>query len=106
MSARYGDCRGAGALALTPSGTWSLRGARGYSGSFARQLTLNVQSVRESHSLELLQALEQAATEGGIRLQAEGVLMDGASTEPIALEYDGEFMPIAISKDATFFVMI
>ena len=48
-----------------------------------------MQSVRESHSLELLQALEQAATEGGIRLQAEGVLMDGASTEPIALEYAG-----------------
>ena len=66
-----------------------LEGSTGYSGSFARQLTLNAQSVRESHSLELLQALEQAATEGGIRLQAEGVLMDGASTEPIALEYDG-----------------
>ena len=45
-----------------------LEGSTGYSGSFARQLTLNVQSVWESHSLELLQALEQAATEGGCLL--------------------------------------
>ena len=58
-----------------------LEGSTGYSGSFARQVTLNQATSSDEQARDLLVALEASAAEGGIVLQGEGVLLEneGAS---------------------------
>ena len=43
-----------------------VEGSTGFSGSFARQLTLNPASGRLAETADLLDALEQSAAEGGV----------------------------------------
>ncbi len=64
-----------------------LEGSTGYSGSFARQITLN----QQTQYTDLLAALERSAAEGGIVLQGEGILIDdsGHSGKSLSLQYDG-----------------
>ena len=86
---------------------WNMvtEGSTGFSGSFARQVTLNAVSAGAAQTDDLLDALELSATEGGIVLQGEGVLVDdgrgapgaaqsGAATaaprvQAVALQFDG-----------------
>ena len=58
---------------------WNMvtEGSTGFSGSFARQVTLNAASAGAAQTDDLLDALELSAAEGGIVLQGEGVLIDG-----------------------------
>jgi len=53
-----------------------LEGSTGYSGTFARQLTLNRKTANQRLTLELLPALEASAAEEAIVLQVEA-LLDG-----------------------------
>ncbi len=68
-----------------------LEGSTGFSGSFARQVTLNTSSVKEELTADLLQALEVAAAEGGIVLEGEGVFIEQGESKPIELQFDPEF---------------
>lgn len=70
-----------------------LEGSTGYSGSFARQVTLNKSSIKDDLTNELLNALEVSAHEGAIVLEGEGVLIEGGNAQPLELQfhagYDG-----------------
>ena len=68
-----------------------LEGSTGFSGSFARQVTLNATSVNEDLTGGLLNALEVSATEGGIVLEGEGVFIDDGKSKPVELQFDPEF---------------
>jgi YVTN family beta-propeller protein len=68
-----------------------LEGSTGFSGSFARQVTLNSTSVKEDLTSGLLDALEVSATEGGVVLEAEGVLIDDGKSNAVELQFDAEF---------------
>ncbi|MEM7013790.1 MAG: ankyrin repeat domain-containing protein, partial [Verrucomicrobiota bacterium] len=51
-----------------------LEGSTGFSGAFARQVSLNQQTADDSLARRLLDALETSADEGGVVLQCEGSL--------------------------------
>ena len=68
-----------------------VEGGTGFSGSFARQVTLNTDSASAAETSVLLDALEMSAGEGAIILQAEGVFIDGGNASAIALQYDAPF---------------
>lgn len=55
-----------------------LQGSTGFSGSFARQVTLNPDTAGQAQTSDILDALEVSSEEGAILLQAEGVeIADG-----------------------------
>jgi YVTN family beta-propeller protein len=68
-----------------------LEGSTGFSGAFARQITLDKETADAALTKDLLDALEQSAGEGGIVLQGEGVFIDGARATPVALQFDARF---------------
>jgi len=68
-----------------------LEGSTGFSGAFARQVTLNTASVKEEVTADLLRALEVAATEGGVVLEGEGVVIENGESKPVELQFDPEF---------------
>ncbi len=68
-----------------------LEGSTGFSGSFARQVTVNSTSVDDDLTNDLLDALELSDSEDGIVLQCEGVLIDEENTKKIVLQYDCDF---------------
>ncbi len=67
-----------------------LEGSTGYSGAFARQVTLSETSFDEELTLDLLDALEISDSEGGIILQGEGVLLGAETTIPVSLDFDAD----------------
>lgn len=70
-----------------------LEGSTGFSGSFARQVTLNQTVANAALTAGLLDALELSAIEGGIVLQGEGVFIDGGSATPVSLQFsDGVYV--------------
>jgi hypothetical protein len=68
-----------------------LEGSTGFSGAFARQVTLNRDSATSSSTADLLDALERSARDGGVVLQGEGVFLDAGKSTPVALEFDARF---------------
>ena len=62
-----------------------LEGSTGFSGAFARQITLNRASAVAPSTNDLLSALEQSATEGGIVLQGEGVFINSEEATQLHL---------------------
>ncbi|MFQ5731104.1 MAG: ankyrin repeat domain-containing protein [Planctomycetaceae bacterium] len=68
-----------------------LEGSTGYSGSFARQVTLNKSSVRDELTSKLLNALERSAAEGAVVLEGEGVFLNGKQPQSIAMQFDASF---------------
>ena len=64
-------------------------GSTGFSGSFARQLTLNRDTAKEALTTDLLEALERSAREGGIVLQCEGVVLEEGEGRSVVLQFDG-----------------
>ncbi len=86
-----------------PLGPWQmfLEGSMGHSGAFARQLTLNAQTAGpgRAQSEKLLIALEQAASNGTIRLQGEGL---GGEQSPVSLAFlQGTYINIATQDKFT-----
>lgn len=65
-----------------------LEGSTGYSGSFARQVTLNENSADNELTTDILRALEHSAAEGAIVLEAEGLLIDDSNAEAVAVQFD------------------
>ncbi len=64
-----------------------LEGSTGFSGAFARQITLNRKTAPQALTGDLLDSLEQAAAEGGVVLQAEGVFIDSdQAVTPVKLQ--------------------
>ncbi len=65
----------------------------GYSGAFARQVTLTSDSIVDASTLDLLAALEQASREGAVVLQGDGVRSDGDSSSPVNVQFgdDGRY---------------
>ena len=63
-------------------------GSTGFSGSFARQLTLNRDTAREAMTENLLAALETSAREGAIVLQCEGVIVGEGKGQAVVLQFD------------------
>ena len=80
----------AGRKRFDPVWDMVLEGSTGFSGAFARQVTLNKTSVEESLSLQLLDSLEQSAREGGIVLEAEGVWLQSKKGQAVNLQFDGD----------------
>jgi len=68
-----------------------LEGSTGFSGAFARQVTLNQASAGSTLEDDLLEALEQSAAEGGVVLQGEGVFLDGETATPVSLQFDHQY---------------
>ena len=77
----------AGRRRFDPVWDMVLEGSTGYSGSFARQVTLNKQTADEELTADLLNALEVSAREGAVVLTVDGVLFGGAQT-PVSLRFD------------------
>lgn len=78
-----------------PDPRWQmvLEGSTGFSGSFARSVTLNALSANAAMTSDLLDALELSASEGGIVLQGEGVFIDGATSTGVSLQFeDGAYV--------------
>lgn len=68
-----------------------LEASTGFSGAFARQITLNRHSHAHPITAELLNALEQASAEGASLLQAEGLFINKDKAIPVALQFDAQF---------------
>ena len=66
-----------------------LEGSTGFSGAFARQVTLNQSTASDAFTRELLDALEGAAGEGAVVLEGEGVRIAEGQATPVALEFKG-----------------
>ena len=64
-----------------------LEGSTGFSGSFARQVTLNRASSEQGLTADLLKAMERSHREGGIILQGEGVHVEEGQAIPVSFEF-------------------
>ncbi|TWT39885.1 hypothetical protein KOR42_50910 [Thalassoglobus neptunius] len=64
-----------------------LEGSTGYSGAFARQLTLNERSAQDEQMHDLLIALESSAAEEAIILEGHGLLLTDRGSEELSLRY-------------------
>lgn len=60
----------------------------GFSGAFARQITLNRATANSNSTEGILAALERAAADESIVLQAEGLMIDHETRSAVALQYD------------------
>lgn len=67
-----------------------LEHSTGYSGAYARQVTLSQASLADPVTLDLISALEQSAREEAIILVGDAVLIDGDESRQISLRFDGE----------------
>ena len=76
-----------------------LQQSTGHSGSFARQTTLNDDTANDSLTDDLLDQLEESASDGAVLLQAEGVEIDADSVTEIALEWTNGTYESRISAD-------
>jgi YVTN family beta-propeller protein len=74
----------------------------GYSGAFARQVTLTKNSIADESKLELLAALESAAEEGAVVLEGNGVRIDGDSTSAVNLQFGQDGQHHDQSGDSSF----
>ena len=77
-----------GREAFDPVWDMVLEGSVGFSGSFARQLTLNEATADSKFADDLLAALETSAKEGAIVLQADGVFVRNESGRRETLQFD------------------
>ncbi len=77
----------AGRKRFDPVWDMVLEMSTGFSGAFARQVTLRRETVNDELTLDLLAALEQAAAEGAVVLEADGVLVKGDSSSPVRLQF-------------------
>jgi YVTN family beta-propeller protein len=59
----------------------------GYSGAFARQVTLSKDSVGDEITLDLLDALENAALDAAVVLEGDGVRIAGDSSAAVQLQF-------------------
>jgi YVTN family beta-propeller protein len=70
----------------------------GYSGAFARQVTLNQASLAKPITLDIVNALEQSAREEAIILAVSGVMIDGNDARAVSMRFDGQEYTCAIGS--------
>ncbi len=80
----------AGRRRFDPIWEMVLEGSTGYSGSFARQVTIDKHSADERITRDLLAALETSAAERAVLLEADGVMLNEDGPEPIAFQFAAE----------------
>jgi hypothetical protein len=68
-----------------------LEGSTGYSGSFARQITINKESADDDLMDDILSALEMSAGEGAVVLEGDGIFLEDAKSSPVSLQFDANF---------------
>lgn len=94
----------AGRRRFDPVWDMVLEGSTGFSGAFARQVTVNEASIDDEITHDLLDALEQSAGEGATVLQVTGAFLDDRTANPVVLQYDvsigdGAYVAIEASQD-------
>ncbi|MEC7605062.1 MAG: hypothetical protein VYD68_00760, partial [Pseudomonadota bacterium] len=62
----------------------------GYSGAFARQVTLNQASLAKPITLDIINALEQSAREEAIILAVSGVMVEGNNGHAVSMRFNGK----------------
>ncbi|MDE0084662.1 MAG: hypothetical protein OXU23_03050 [Candidatus Poribacteria bacterium] len=83
----------AGRKRFDPVWNMVLEGSTGFSGAFARQVTLNKTSSLAQPTRDLLNALELSAKEGGIVLLGEGMLIEGKKSTSVTLQFkEGKYV--------------
>ena len=65
-----------------------LEGSTGFSGSFARQITLSKDTSKTPLTEDLLNALETSSTDGGIVLEVNGSFINGTQGTPVELQFE------------------
>jgi YVTN family beta-propeller protein len=65
-----------------------LENSTGFSGSFARQVTLSKASIQDDLTTDLLDALERSAGEGAIVLKGDGAFINGTKATRVNLAFD------------------
>ena len=80
-----------GRRAFDPVWDMVLEGSTGFSGSFARQVTLNKSTAKNQLTKDLLNALENSSNDGGIVLQVDGVFLNENRPTTIQLQYDAMY---------------
>jgi hypothetical protein len=78
----------AGRVRFDPVWDMVLEGSTGFSGSYARQVTLSETTVDLGLTNELLNVLEQSSAEGAVVLQGEGMFIDGEAARPVDIQFD------------------
>ena len=78
-----------------------LEGSTGFSGTFARQVSLNAATADEPLTTALLNALESTAREGGVVLQCEGVFLEDKDSEPVTMQFGDHYTPINDTRTYT-----
>ena len=68
-----------------------LEGSTGFSGSYARQLTLNQVTSSETLTTTLISALENSASQGAIILEAEGAFIDDKIIRKFEIQFDASY---------------
>jgi YVTN family beta-propeller protein len=70
----------------------------GYSGAFARQVTLSKFTAKDVQIADLLTALERADTDGAVVLECDGVML-GEKRKPVTLQFDaGQYVKTSGTK--------
>ena len=68
-----------------------LEGSTGFSGAFARQFTVNQFNFDDGLTTDLLSALESAATQETVVLEAEGAFIDGVAARKFEMQFDATY---------------
>ncbi len=79
-----------------------LEGSTGFSGAFARQVTVNQSTASTDETKNMLTALEASAREGGIVLQCDGVFIDQEKSSSVTFQFDGEAYAAIDGNDEKF----
>ena len=83
-----------GRRAFDPVWEMVLEGSTGFSGTFARQVTVNQTTAKTTLTSSLLNALESTAREGGVVLQCEGVLLEDDKSIPVMFQFAGGYKSV------------
>ena len=83
-----------GRRAFDPVWNMVLEGSTGFSGSFARQVTLNKNTAKNNLTMDLLNALESSSKEGGIVLQVDGVFLNDNRPTDVQLQFNGKYIEV------------
>tara|TARA_B110000014_G_scaffold247191_1_gene220523 strand:- start:409 stop:1671 length:1263 start_codon:yes stop_codon:yes gene_type:complete len=83
-----------GRRAFDPVWDMVLEGSTGFSGTFARQVTVNKTTAKDTLTSNLLNALESTSREGGVVLQCEGIILRDDKTLPVMLQFSGGYKSV------------
>ena len=68
-----------------------LEGSTGFSGVFARQITLNKNTFSTTLTISLFESLERSATQGKVILEVEGAFIDDSKSRKVEMQFDGSY---------------